>query len=218
MSEYFSPRNRLLLLLSALPFIVASQCVVLFSSGDSDDDDKDKDEDTIVVAVRSGTFANAPVEGMAYQSGVIEGVTGPDGQFRYVADQPVQFTLGDIELGSPVPGRAVLSPVDLVPGGDDNSAAAVNIARLLQSLDATPGDEAITIPAAVLAAAVRDNPAVAAAIEYLDFEDETAFVNSATQLLAVLTADYPHTATLVDAETAREQLRQWQKTTLPAGD
>jgi hypothetical protein len=217
MSAHLSPRNRLLLLLLALPFIVASQCVVLFSSGDSDDDDKDKDQDQVVVATRTGNFANAPVEGMAYQSGAIKGVTGPDGEFSYVADQPVQFALGDIELGSPVAGRAVLSTVDLVPGGDDRSAAVINIARLLQSLDATPGDAAITIPAAVLATAVRDNPAVAAAIEDLDFEDETAFVNSASQLLAVLTADYPHTATLVDAETAREQLRQWQ-TPVRAGD
>lgn len=217
MSINLSPRNRLLLLLPALPFIVASQCVVLFSSGDSDDDDKDKEEDKIVVATRTGNFANAPVEGMAYQSGPLKGVTGPGGEFSYVVDQPVQFSLGDIKLGSPVQGRAVLSTVDLVPGGDDRSATVINIARLLGSLDATPGDDAITIPAAVLAAAVRDNPAIAAAIDHLDFEDETAFVNSASQLVAVLTADYPHTATLVDAATAREQLRQWQ-TPVPAGD
>ena len=210
-----SPRNRLLLLLAALPFIVASQCVVLFSSGDSDDDDKD--EDKIVVATRTGNFTNAPVQGLSYTSGTVEGVTGPDGEFEYVPGEPVRFALGDLALGSPVPGQALITPMELVPDGDERSAAAINIARLLQSLDATPGDDAITIPATVLTGAVRGNPAVAAAIEYLDFGDETAFVNAASQLLAVLTADYPHTAALVDAETAREQLRQWQ-TPVPAED
>ena len=210
-----SPRNRLLLLLPALPFIVASQCVVLFSSGDSDDDDKD--EDKIVVATRTGNFTNAPVQGLSYTSGTVEGVTGPDGEFEYVPGEPVRFALGDLALGSPVPGQALITPMELVPDGDERSAAAINIARLLQSLDATPGDDAITIPATVLTGAVRGNPAVAAAIEYLDFGDETAFVNAASQLLAVLTADYPHTAALVDAETAREQLRQWQ-TPVPAED
>ena len=209
------PRNRLLLLLAALPFIVASQCVVLFSSGDSDDDDKD--EDKIVVATRTGNFTNAPVQGLSYTSGTVEGVTGPDGEFEYVPGEPVRFALGDLALGSPVPGQALITPMELVPDGDERSAAAINIARLLQSLDATPGDDAITIPATVLTGAVRGNPAVAAAIEYLDFGDETAFVNAASQLLAVLTADYPHTAALVDAETAREQLRQWQ-TPVPAED
>ena len=209
------PRNRLLLLLAALPFIVASQCVVLFSSGDSDDDDKD--EDKIVVATRTGNFTNAPVQGLSYTSGTVEGVTGPDGEFEYVPGEPVRFALGDLALGLPVRGQAVITPMELVPDGDDRSAAALNIARLLQSLDATPGDDAITIPATVLTGAVRGNPAVATAIEYLDFGDETAFVNAASQLLAVLTADYPHTAALVDAETAREQLRQWQ-TPVPAED
>ena len=210
------PRNRLLLLLAALPFIVASQCVVLFSSGDSDDDDKD--EDKIVVATRTGNFTNAPVQGVSYSSGTVEGITGPDGEFEYVPGEPVRFALGDLALGLPVRGQAVITPMELVPDGDDRSAAALNIARLLQSLDATPGDDAITIPATVLAGAVRGNPAVAAAIEHLDFGDETAFVNAASQLLAVLTADYPHTAALVDAETAGEQLRQWQNPAVPAGD
>jgi hypothetical protein len=212
-----SSRTRLLLLLAALPFIVASQCVVLFSSGDSDDDDKDEDKDKIVVATRTGNFTNAPVQGVSYSSGTVEGITGAAGEFEYVPGEPVRFALGDIELGSPVRGQAVITPLELVPDGDDRSAAAINIARLLQSLDATPGDDAITIPATVLAGAVRGNPAVAAAIEYLDFGDETAFVNAASQLLAVLTADYPHTATLVDAGTAGEQLRRWQGP-VPADD
>ena len=200
------PRLRLVLMLLALPFITASQCVVLFSSGDNDD--KDKDDEEIVVVARQGNLMGTPVEGLAYRSGAEVGVTGPGGVFSYVEGELISFALGDIELGAPVDGKAVIAPRDLIPGGTNDTPAVINIARLLQSLDADPGEEIITIPPAVLAAAVRDNPAVSTAIAFLDFADETAFSNAASQLVAVLTADYPFTASLVDGDTARARLLQ----------
>ena len=65
------------------------------------------------------------------------------------------------------------------------------------------------------AAAVQSNEALSASIRFLDFADETAFVNSASQLIASLTAAYPYTAVLVDAETAREHLSQSLKRLTP---
>jgi hypothetical protein len=56
------------------------------------------------------------------------------------------------------------------------------------------------------AEAVRSNGLVSASIQYLDFSDETAFVNSATQLVSTLTASYPFTAGLVDGQSAQEHL------------
>jgi hypothetical protein len=100
----------------------------------------------------------------------------------------------------------VITPLDLVPDGNIDSPAVINIARLLQSLDSTPGDELITIPAVLRAEALRSNGAVAASIQYLDFADETAFVNAATQLISTLTAYYPFTAVLVDRQSAQEHL------------
>jgi hypothetical protein len=47
---------------------------------------------------------------------------------------------------------------------------------------------------------------VAAAIDYLDFSDDDSFASSASQLVAVLTGDYPFTGVLVDAETARRSM------------
>jgi hypothetical protein len=82
----------------------------------------------------------------------------------------------------------------------------VNIERLLQSLDAEPGDSAVTIPSSARAKAVRSNTTVAAAIDYLDFSDDDSFASSASQLVAVLTGDYPFTGVLVDAETARRSM------------
>ena len=68
------------------------------------------------------------------------------------------------------------------------------------------GDEAITIPAEVRAKAVKSNETVTSAISYLDFTDDAAFANAASQLVSVLTSDYPFTGVLVDADTARRSL------------
>ena len=82
----------------------------------------------------------------------------------------------------------------------------------------TTHNETITIPATVRSAARLENDLVAASIEYLDFTDESAFVNAASQLVAALTDDYPFTASLVDAETAREYLRKaYQKRIVEEG-
>ena len=195
----------LILLLLAMPLLVGSQCAVFFSSGSgSDDDDRDKDEELIVVA--SGQFGAAPVSGADYVSGSISGVTGSDGEFQYEVGQPIQFSIGDIPLGRAVSGKNVITVQDLAAGSEAAGTEAVNMERLLQSLDAEPGDNFITIPAQVRAKAVKSNESVTSAITYLDFSDDTAFANAASQLVSVLTGDYPFTGALVDAETARRSL------------
>ena len=195
----------LLLLLIATPLLVGSQCAVFFSSGSgSDDDDRDKDEELIVVA--TGQFGAAPVSGADYVSGSVSGVTGSDGEFQYEVGEPIQFSIGDIPLGRAVSGKNIITVQDLSAGSEAAGTEAVNLERLLQSLDAEPGDVAITIPAQVRAKAVKSNESVASAITYLDFSDDTAFANAASQLVSVLTGDYPFTGALVDAETARRSL------------
>ena len=51
-------------------------------------------------------------------------------------------------------------------------------------------------------AAVKSNDTVSVAIEFLDFSDDTVFVNTASQLVASLTSDYPFTAMLVEADSS----------------
>mgnify|MGYP006909095955 CR=1 FL=1 len=188
--------------------LTGSQCAFVAWSGDrsSDDDEDDEDDAGLVVVIRDGRFIDAPVEGLHYMSGVLAGVTGPGGEFRYQNGSTVRFFIGDILLGEADRGKPVLTPLDLVANGDIDTPAVINIARLLQSLDAIPGDDAISIPAAMHNAAVRSNVALSHSIDYLDFRDDTAFVNAASQLIAVLTADYPFTASLVDPQTARHHL------------
>jgi hypothetical protein len=199
-----------ILTLLALPFLVGSSCAFFFSSGggssDRDDRDKDKDDEEIIVVANSGSFGDPPVEGVSYESGALSGVTDSNGEFQYETGKTVRFFIGDVGLGETVPGKSVITPQDLVVEGAPDSPAAINISRLLQSLDSDPDDDAITIPKAVRTAAVRTNEDVSSAIEFLDFSNDSAFVNAASQLVAVLTQDYPHTATLVDADNVQERM------------
>jgi hypothetical protein len=195
------------ILLLVAPLLAGGQCSFFYSSGDDDDDDEETGNATVVV-VANGVLVDAPVEGVRYESGTLAGITGSSGEFRYEVGNTVRFSIGDIALGRPVAGKAVITPLDLVENGTSDTPAVINIARLLQSLDSQPGDAVITIPAKVSAAAVRSNPAVATAIEFMDFSDEPAFINAASQLVAVLAGDYPFTAVLVDADQARAHLER----------
>jgi hypothetical protein len=193
--------------LLALLSLTGTECVFVAKSGSSSTDE-DQQNSNLVVIIKDGRLIDAPVEGVSYRSGALAGITGSEGEFQYQDGGRVEFFIGDIALGQPVAGKAVITPLDLVPQGSLDSPAVINIARLLQSLDAVPGDDTrITIPAAVRAAAVRSGDAVASAIRFLDFADESAFANSAAQLVATLTAGYPFTAVLVDAQTAQAHLR-----------
>lgn len=203
MPRAFYRRACLLVVLIAVPFLAGSQCAVFFSSGGGSDD-RDKDDEVIVVA--SGTFGTTPVAGIDYVSGSVSGVTGSDGGFEYEQGQTVQFSIGDIALGRAVAGKALITPAELVATGAMDTTAAINIERLLASLDAEPGDAAITVAPSARAKAVKSDSGVAAAIEYLDFADEDAFVNAASQLVTMLTADYGFTGVLVDAGTAQRAL------------
>ena len=195
----------LMLVLLTMPLLGGGQCALFYSSG-SDDDDEEASITDVVVVVGDGTLVDAPVEGVHYESGSVAGITGSNGEFRYEVGNTVRFSIGDITLGRPVAGKALITPLDLVENGTADTPAVINIARLLQSLDSEPGDGIITIPPEVRAAAVRSNEALSSAIEILDFSDEPAFINAASQLVAVLASDYPFTAVLVDAEQARAHM------------
>lgn len=200
LSPIASRRVTLVLTLLAAPFLVGSSCAVLWSSGSGSSQRPDpEDDEEKVVIISSGNFGDPAVAGLHYESGSQSGTTDAKGTFLYENEQPVRFFIGDISLGQPVPAKSLMSPADVVEE-DTSGKAEVNIRRLLKSLDAIPGDEIITIPEAVATSAVTTNSDVAAAIEFLDFSDDQLFVNSASQLVAALTADYPFTAMLVEAE------------------
>jgi hypothetical protein len=210
-----SKHSLLIVVVMAIPVLTGSQCVFVATSGNNNsckptiDKPCNKQNNTdpvVVVTVDNGQLIDAPVQGVRYESGSVSGITGDLGEFQYETGGTIRFFIGDIALGEAVRGKSVITPLDLVPNGTIDSPTVINIARLLQSLDSIPGDNRLTIPALLRAEAVRSNGAVAASIQYLDFADETAFVNAATQLISTLTASYPFTAVLVDRQSAKEHL------------
>ena len=200
--------------LSILMAVIASvtltgaECAFVAKSGTSTKDPEDENRSTLVIVIGDGQLIDGPVQGVSYVSGSLSGITGSGGEFQYEVDNSIRFFIGDIALGEATPGKAIITPLDLVPGGTLETPAVINIARLLQSLDSVPGDGRISVPGNLQSAAVQSNDNVAASIRFLDFADETAFVNAASQLIATLTASYPFTAVLVEPDSAREHLSQ----------
>ena len=92
--------------------------------------------DTPTVTTQTGTFVDAPVQGLKYTTATQSGYTNDKGEFKYVAGETVEFKLGNLSLGTKV-GSTLMTPYTL---GDSNttnpSAKTTNIAMLLQSLDA----------------------------------------------------------------------------------
>ena len=188
--------------------LTGAECAFVAKSGTSTKDPEDENRSTLVIVIGDGQLIDGPVQGVSYVSGSLSGITGSGGEFQYEVDNSIRFFIGDIALGEATPGKEIITPLDLVPGGTLETPAVINIARLLQSLDSVPGDGRISIPANLQSAAVHSDENLAASIRFLDFADETAFVNAASQLIATLTASYPFTAVLVDPDCAREHLSQ----------
>ncbi|SDU26210.1 alpha/beta fold hydrolase [Halopseudomonas salegens] len=119
----FASRSFPALGLLGLSTLLISGC--LSGSGSSSDD-----------GPLSGQFIDSPVAGLSFRTDSTNGLTDADGNFQYLRGETVHFAIGDLDLGSAT-GQPVLSPVDLIAEADDSShPAAINLARLLQSLDA----------------------------------------------------------------------------------
>lgn len=199
---------KLVAALLMLPLLLGgTECTIVGRSGSGNSGDDDKSLSGLIVVIRDGVLVDGPVEGVYFESGSVSGFTGPNGEFQFEEGGQVRFSIGDIVLGQAVPARAFMTPLDLVSGGDLDTPAVINIARLLQSLDSVSGDDRITIASRVRNQARRSSDEVGAAVTDIDFSDEARFVNSATQLVISLGGNSRKTGVLVDAETARRHLR-----------
>ena len=85
--------------------------------------------------IETGTFIDAPVQGLSYSTTTQDGYTNANGEFKYIPGETIEFKLGNLSLGTAV-GKSLITPYTL---GDSNStnpsAKTTNIAILLQSLD-----------------------------------------------------------------------------------
>jgi hypothetical protein len=98
---------------------------------------------------RRGHFIDAPVVGIGYRGPTQEGVTADSsaeegGGFLFFPGETIEFSVGSVTLGSAEAAKKV-SPLDLFSGADVNDPRAINVARLLQSLDDDHSDGKINI-------------------------------------------------------------------------
>jgi len=102
--------------------------------------------------VEPGHFIDANVNGLTYATPTQSGRTGDSGQFWYLPMERIDFSVGILPLGDALADRRI-SPTDLFDGADMDDDRVLNVARLLQSLDAdgSPAQGAINITDPVVA-------------------------------------------------------------------
>lgn len=86
---------------------------------------------------KRGHFWDSPVDGLSYETGAGKGKTAEGGAFDYFPGEKASFAVGNVPLGTAVADHRV-TPLDLFNGVDTNDLEnnpAINLARLLQSLD-----------------------------------------------------------------------------------
>ena len=141
-----------------------------------------------------GVLLDAPVEGVSYQSATQSGITNNLGEFEYLADEMVTFSVGGIVLGT-AKGAAIITAVELTGGADPIDQTATNQLVFLQSIDEDEDPlNGITVSAATLAAA---------ATQTLDFTlDSAAFTAAVTPVVTAITSVNPTGPNAVLSETA----------------
>jgi len=127
------------LALGVLPVLL---CIVISGCGAEDGNSSS--------SLKSGQFIDSPVEGLQFHTETQSGITDRKGTFHYRQGEWVSFRLGDVVLGQ-AQGKETITPIDLVPGAqDETDPTATNICRLLQSLDEDGDvDNGITISSEV---------------------------------------------------------------------
>ncbi|HEB66308.1 MAG TPA: hypothetical protein ENI93_00005 [Gammaproteobacteria bacterium] len=103
--------------------------------------------------LRFGQFKDSNTAGLHYDTGTRSGITDEAGWFSYEPGEKVVFAVGNVVLGS-APGKPVVTPQDLVPGGGSGDTEVLNRVRFLMMLDADGNpDNGITISPEVRQAA-----------------------------------------------------------------
>ncbi len=118
--------------------IFSTSALLLVSSlsacgGNGDSGNSNQSSSSTVVM--TGVFLDSPVSGLNYATVSHSGITNDAGEYHYLINQSVTFSIGDIQLGTTTAG-AVVTPLLLVNGASDASDPGVtNIVRLLLTLD-----------------------------------------------------------------------------------
>ncbi|WP_157067420.1 choice-of-anchor O protein [Desulfosarcina cetonica] len=84
---------------------------------------------------RRAHFIDSPVAGLTVKTPTYEGQTDDSGGFDYFPGERAELFIGDVYLGNALVDHKI-SPADVFEGGDMDDNRVINLAWLLQSLDA----------------------------------------------------------------------------------
>jgi len=104
-------------------------------------DETDEDNTPITVpapTLLTGVFLDSAVEGINFSTASQSGKTNEQGEFTFLVDENITFSIGGIELPT-IPAALYLTPLSVFDTDDINQTEVVNLLRLLQTLD-TDGD------------------------------------------------------------------------------
>jgi hypothetical protein len=111
------------------------------------------DDEGPVSTVRTGTFVDSAVEGLAYATVTGQGLTNAAGEFTYMPGESVTFSIGDIRLPA-IRATELITPLDVFSTDDIMAIEVQNLSRLLQTLDEDGNPEnGIRLTAAAAASA-----------------------------------------------------------------
>ena len=86
------------------------------------------------VPTSKGVFKDSTVQGLNYESGGQKSVTNSLGGFIYEDDEDISFSVGGVVLGT-AKGKSLMTPLDLVTGGQLATPEVINRVRFLMMLD-----------------------------------------------------------------------------------
>ncbi|WP_144207985.1 DM13 domain-containing protein [Shewanella donghaensis] len=84
--------------------------------------------------ILTGLFLDSAVSGLNYQTASQQGVTNLAGEFSYLADENITFSIGQTVFPA-LNADAYITPLSVFNTTDINATEVVNTLRLLQSLD-----------------------------------------------------------------------------------
>ncbi|RKX33865.1 MAG: hypothetical protein DRP71_09070 [Verrucomicrobia bacterium] len=84
---------------------------------------------------RTGHFIDSPVAGLNVDTPTYSDKTDINARFDYFPGEEIEIAIGSVVLGSTVADHKI-SPLDIFPMADTEDTRVINMARLIQSLDA----------------------------------------------------------------------------------
>ncbi|MCK5447454.1 MAG: hypothetical protein KAJ43_04885, partial [Gemmatimonadetes bacterium] len=144
-------------------------------------------------------FIDSPVGGLNVHSPTVNGKTDESGGHYYFPGERVEYSVASVKLGSAVADHKV-SPLDIFESADTDDPRVINMARLLQTLDADADPQpGITITA--IEEACLEDAVAALGLAEIDYADDAQMES----ILSLTEAACTH-LDIVSAEDAKANL------------